>query len=268
MDYLQVLIQAVVQGITEFLPISSDGHLVLAGAIFAALTGQPLEGHQLTLTIVLHAGTLVTVIVMFWRHLVRLLTVDRRVIPLLIVGTIPVGVFGLALEKWCEPLLESPLAAGVGLVITGLALVWSKGRDPDDAHGRSYTELTYREALLIGVFQAIAALPGVSRSGLTIVSGLGLCRLKRSEAANFSFLLSVPAIGGVVTVKLLQLLLKGESTGFPVPSLVLGAVVSCLVGFAALAWLLVWLRGGRLHLFAWWCIPLGLIVIAWQLLVS
>lgn len=268
MSYLQVLIQAVVQGVTEFLPISSDGHLVLAGALFTALTQQALDGNQLTLTIVLHAGTLVTVVVFFWRHLRRLLTVDRRVIPLLLVGTIPVGVLGLALEKWCEPLLESPLAAGIGLVVTGLVLLWSKGADVDDALGRCYTQLSYREALLIGSFQAVAALPGISRSGMTIASGLVLCRLRRADAANFSFLLSVPAIGGVVLVKLVQLVWAGSSGGFSAASLAAGAVVSCLVGFLALAWLMVWLRSGRLHLFAWWCIPLGIAVVAWQLLAS
>lgn len=267
MDLLRVLVLAVVQGLTEFLPISSDGHLLVASALFESLTGHKLDGKQLTLTIVLHAGTLVTVLVVFRRQIARLATVDRRVISLLIVGTVPVGLFGLALEKWCEPLLESPLAAGIGLVITGLVLLWSARfeRDPHDAARREYRDLSFAQAATIGTFQAIAALPGISRSGLTIASGMGLANLRRAEAANFSFLLSIPAIGGVVFVKFVQLLKAGGGEGFAVGDLTIGAVVSCLVGFVALKWLLVWLRGGKLHLFAWWCIPLGIAVTVWQL---
>lgn len=267
MDLLRILILAVVQGLTEFLPISSDGHLLVAAALFEAVTGHPLDGNQLTLTIALHAGTLVTVLVVFWRQIWRLATVDRRVVPLLVVATIPVGVFGLALEKWCEPLLESPLAAGLGLIVTGLVLLWARPAEAtDDAGRRTYQELSYAQALVIGCFQAVAALPGISRSGSTIASGLRLCNLKRTDAANFSFLMSVPAVGGVVFVKFVQLVRAGGGDGFDVGHLALGAAVSCLVGFAALWWLLKWLRGGRLHLFAWWCIPLGAIVTAWQLL--
>lgn len=268
MDLVRVLILAVVQGLTEFLPISSDGHLLVVSALFEAITGHTLGGKQLTLTIVLHAGTLVTVLVVFRKEILRLATVDRRVIPLLILGTIPVGLFGLALEKWCEPLLESPLAAGLGLIATGLVLLWSAKRESrtSDTERKAYTELTIGETLAIGAAQAIAALPGVSRSGLTIAAGLGFAGLRKPDAANFSFLLSIPAVGGVVFVKMVQLLRAGSAEGYVVGDLVIGAVVSCLVGFVALRWLLAWLRGGRLHLFAWWCIPLGVIVTVWQLM--
>ena len=266
MDLLRVLILAFVQGLTEFLPISSDGHLLVASALFEAAGGAPLEGKQLTLTIVLHAGTLGTVLVVFRRQLLQLLTADRRVVPLLIVGTVPVGVLGLALEKWCEPLLESPLAAGLGLIVTGLVLLWSTRHAPSATETqRTYQQLTYGQAALIGVFQAVAALPGISRSGSTIAAGLALCGLRRSDAANFSFLLSVPAIGGVVFVKLVQLWRDGSGAGHDVGHLAIGAGVSFLVGLAALKWLLSWLRHGKLHYFAWWCIPLGTAVTAWQL---
>src|SRR5687767_7920447 len=115
MDTLRVIILAVVQGLTEFLPISSDGHLLVVSALFEAVTGQGLAGEQLTLTILLHAGTLIPVLVVFWKQIVRLLTVDRRVVPLLVVGTLPVAVLGILLEKFCKPVLNSPLAAGLGL---------------------------------------------------------------------------------------------------------------------------------------------------------
>lgn len=265
MDLLRILLLAIVQGLTEFLPISSDGHLVVASALFEAAGGTPLEGKQLTLTIVLHAGTLGTVLIVFRRQLLRLLTVDRRVVPLLIVGTLPVGIFGLALEKWCEPLLESPTAAGLGLIVTGLVLLWSVRHQHSAGDGeRTYQQLSYGQAVLIGVFQAVAALPGVSRSGSTIAAGLALCGLRRSDAANFSFLLSVPAIGGVVFVKLVELWRAGGGGGHDVGHLAFGAAVSFVVGLAALQWLLSWLRHGKLHYFAWWCIPLGTAVTIWQ----
>jgi undecaprenyl-diphosphatase len=266
-DTLRVVLLAVVQGLTEFLPISSDGHLLVVSALFEAVTGVPLEGEQLTLTIVLHAGTLLTVLVVFRKQIVRLLSADRRVIPLLIVGTLPVVALGLYLEKFCKPLLNSPLAAGIGLIVTGLVLLWSRRHEKTHDEGRRpYQELSYGQAVTIGTFQAVAALPGVSRSGLTIASGLVLCGLKRSDAANFSFLLSIPAIGGVVFVKFIELIKDGAASGFATGDLVLGTVVSAVVGFAALKWLLSWLRHGKLHYFAWWCIPLGIVVTIWQLL--
>jgi undecaprenyl-diphosphatase len=266
MDLVGILILAVVQGLTEFLPISSDGHLVVVSALYQQATGRTIEGEQLTLTIVLHAGTLLAVLVVFRRQILRLATSDRRVVPLLIVGTLPVGVIGMALKTWCKPLLESPTAAGVGLIITGLILRWMhRYEQADDTDRREYRDLGYGESLLIGLFQAVAALPGVSRSGSTIASGLGLCGLKRADAANFSFLLSIPAVGGAVFLELVDLLKDGTTHSFQGSHLAIGAAVSFGVGMLALYWLLRWLRAGRLHLFAWWCIPLGIGVLIWQL---
>lgn len=280
-NLLRIIILAVVQGLTEFLPVSSDGHLIVVAKLYEAIAHKPLEGKQLTLTIALHAGTFVTVLVMFREQIMRLLKEDRRVIPLLIVGTIPVGAFGLALKKWFDDALESPLFAGIGLIITGAILLWgtrtsedlaSVSGDPSGGNADSdgsarirYKQLSYAQTFVIGCFQAFAALPGVSRSGSTIASGLRLANLRREDAANFSFLLSIPAIAGVVFVETVQLIRKGDGGGFSVPHLAIGAVVSMLVGFVALKWLLTWVRGGRLHLFAYWCIPLGLIVTVWQL---
>ena len=280
-DLLRIIILGIVQGLTEFLPISSDGHLIVVAKLYEALAHKPLEGKQITLTIALHAGTFMTVLVMFREQILRLLKEDRRVIPLLVVGTIPVGVFGLALKKWGDELLESPLFAGIGLIITGLILLWGTRTSEDlasahddtatpdaarrDSGRKGYAQLSYAQSFVIGCFQAAAALPGVSRSGSTIASGLRLANLHREDAANYSFLLSVPAIGGVVFVETVQLIMKPGAAGFSAGNLAIGAVVSMLVGFVALSWLLRWVRGGRLHLFAYWCIPLGIIVTVWQL---
>ena len=266
MDLVGILILAVVQGLTEFLPISSDGHLVVVSALYSQATGRTIEGEQLTLTIVLHAGTLLAVLVVFRRQILRLASSDRRVVPLLIVGTLPVGVIGMALKVWCKPLLESPMAAGAGLIITGMLLRWMHRFEQGDETGRrEYRDLGYGKTLVIGLFQAAAALPGVSRSGSTIASGLGLCGLKRADAANFSFLLSIPAVGGAVFLELVDLVRDGSSQHFVVSHLAIGAGVSFVVGLFALNWLLRWLQAGRLHLFAWWCIPLGIGVVVWRL---
>lgn len=296
-DLLRIVILGIVQGLTEFLPISSDGHLIVVGTLYESLTGRKLEGEQITLTIALHAGTFVTVLVVFRKQVLRLLNQDRRVIPLLIVGTIPVGIFGLMLKKtdWGKWLINSPIAAGIGLVITGLILLWgtrtsedlTAAGDDDSASGRAtdgtnsavtrlgsdvgrirYPQLSYLQTVIIGCFQAAAALPGVSRSGSTIASGLRISNLRREDAANFSFLLSIPAIGGAVFVECIELIRKGDAGGFAVGHLAIGAATAMLVGFIALRWLLTWVRGGRLHLFAYWCIPLGIIVTAWQMLAA
>lgn len=281
-DLLRIIILAVVQGLTEFLPVSSDGHLIVVGSLYEAVTGNKLEGDQITLTIALHAGTFVTVLVVFRKQIVRLMAEDRRVVPLLIVSTIPAAIFGIMLKKtdWGKALLASPLAAGIGLIATGIILLWGtrtsedltaagdtdSAEEPTREAGRiRYTQLNYLQTLIIGCFQASAVLAGVSRSGSTIASGLRLAKLRREDAANFSFLLSIPAIGGAVLLECIELVSQGDANGFAVGHLAVGAIISMLVGFVALRWLLKWVRGGRLHLFAYWCIPLGIIVTIWQL---
>jgi undecaprenyl-diphosphatase len=211
------------------------------------------------LNIVLHAGTLLSIVVIYWRSIRRILKQDRRAVGLLAVGTLPAVIIGLPLHAWCSEWLVDPLLAGYMLPLTGLLLLWAKGRRPGDA---AYQDLSYGRALLIGAFQAVALLPGISRSGTTIVGGL-MVGLRRDAAASFSFLLAIPAIAGACTLELKDLLVSG-GTGSPWGLLVLGACVSFLVGLAALFWVLNWLERGRLHYFAYWCIPLGLAVVAWQ----
>jgi undecaprenyl-diphosphatase len=259
MEYLRIVVLGIVQGITEFLPISSDGHLVLGAAIFEAVTGKTLPD-TLAVEIVLHAGTLAAILVVYWQRFWRLLGADRRVIGLLVVGTLPAVVVGLPLERYGKPLLESPLAAGVGLIITGAVLLWGTRRADGQ---REYQQLSLRDALLIGVFQAAAILPGVSRSGLTIACALAVGRLRPDASANFSFLLAIPAIGGAVTLQMVKLAKNGTG-GTSAGELVLGAGVAFVVGLAALWWLLDLLRKGKLHYFAWWCIPVGMAAIAWR----
>jgi undecaprenyl-diphosphatase len=258
MDLWIVVLLGAVQGLTEFLPISSDGHLAIVEAAVEAARGVKLPD-LLGLNITLHAGTWLATLVVYRRQVLRLLTQDRRVLGLLAVGTAPAAAAGFALHRWGGEWLTDPLLAGCMLPLTGLALWWGARRPVGET---DYPHLGYGAALAIGCAQALALLPGISRSGMTIASGLGL-GLRRDAAATFSFLLALPAIAGACVLEGASAL--GESRpATPWPLLVVGTAVSFAVGLAALRWLLRWLETGRLHLFAWWCVALGLVVVAWQ----
>ncbi|WP_339729185.1 undecaprenyl-diphosphate phosphatase [uncultured Gimesia sp.] len=255
MTWLKMILLSIIQGISEFLPISSSGHLVIAESLL------DIQADQTDVNIVLHAGTLLSILIFYRRTILRLLSQDRRVIPLLIVGTLPVVVIGLTAKKYAEHMLESPLLAGCMLPVTGLFLLMIPRIPQKD---QSYTQITFKQALLIGFAQAIAILPGISRSGSTIVAGL-LTGMSRQSAATFSFLLAIPAISGATILELGDIL-SNQHLSTPLSLLAAGAMISALVGLLAL-WLLVrWLEKGKLHYFAYWCIPLGIIIVIMQLL--
>ncbi len=264
MLWIQVLILAVIQGITEFLPISSSGHVIVGASLFDQFGEMMTE--KLTLNIVLHVGTLASILVFFRDRIFALLGRDRRVIGLLVVGTLPAIGIGLLLKasplgSGIERTLESPLVAGLMFPVTGAMLLWAMRHEGGQLACR---EISYRHALVIGLFQAFAVLPGISRSGSTIVASLG-SGLRREEAAVFSFLLAIPALAGGGLLELIDLYRKGPGDT-PGAMLVAGGFVSFAVGLFALWWLLLWIRQGRLGLFAWYLMPLGAAVLLWQLL--
>lgn len=252
MNWWQMTVLAFVQGLTEFLPISSSGHLVIVEDLIG------VETDIVEVNVLLHAGTLGSILVVYFRSVMRLLSEDDHVIWLLAVGTVPAIVIGLTIQLTCKWLVETPLVAGLMLPVTGAMLLWVARRD-----GKAeYQKLSYRDAILIGLFQAFALLPGVSRSGATIVAGL-LVGLKRPAAATFSFLLAIPAILLATAWETLKLL--REAGGGTAPAiLAYGAGLSFLVGIFALWCVIHLLNRGRLHWFAWWCIPVGILVIVWQ----
>jgi undecaprenyl-diphosphatase len=264
MSLIAVIIMAIVQGITEFLPISSDGHLAVTNALMTTFGGKPAPD-LLEVTLVLHLGTLASVLVFYRRELVRLLFQDRRAILPIIAATIPAVLVGLGIEKGLpdsisKPLLESPLLAGFGFLISAGALLWSSRAPQGDMN---YTELPLGKATLIGILQSIAILPGVSRSGMTISGGLG-AGLERGAAATFSFLMAVPVIAGAGLLKMLDLYQQGTTTT-PIPNLAVGFVVSLVVGLAAIAVLMRFVKSGKLMAFVYYLVPLGIVVIIWQL---
>lgn len=251
MQVLQIILLAIVQGIAEFLPISSSGHLVILGALMGNLTESP------TLEVILHAGTLGSILVVFWRRILNLLSSDRRVIPLLIIGTIPAVIVGLTIKTQFESILRNPILAGAMLLVTATMMLILGKLKPRDGE---YQSLSYIGALIIGTFQAVAILPGISRSGSTILGGR-LLGLKNEDSVTFSFLLALPAICGatILTMKDVVEQFNDEQTlEYSITHLLMGATISFLVGIAALKWLIRWSQSNRLHWFAWWCYPAGL----------
>jgi len=264
MSSLEIILLAIVQGITEFLPISSDGHLVLANELLQAC-GWPKAPDQLEVTLVLHLGTLAAVLIYFRREIVRVLTTERRALVPIIVGTIPAVIIGLTIKKgipdaWENWLLESPLLAGLGFLITAAVLWWGLHARSGD---KTYPEMGPGQALFIGLLQTTAILPGISRSGTTIAGGLAT-GLRREDAAAFSFLLAIPAIGGAGLLQMLEAYQAG-GTSTPMPQLAIGFIVSVVVGLAEVEVLLRRLRRGRRELFVYYLVPLGIAVTAWQL---
>ncbi|MCC9601789.1 undecaprenyl-diphosphate phosphatase [Stieleria sp. JC731] len=254
-NIIQTIVLAIVQGIAEFLPISSSGHLVILGAIFHQVTGA-MQSESPTMEIILHAGTLGSILVVFWRRILDLLSSDRRVIPLLIVGTIPAVIIGLTIKSQFPMILKNPMLAGAMLLVTG-AMLLVLGKLP--VRDGKYKEMSYAAAFAIGCFQAFAILPGISRSGSTILGGRFL-GLKTDDAVTFSFLLAIPAISGA-TVLAIKDVLEESTPSHGAFELVAGAAISFVVGIFALKWLIGWSRQERLHWFAAWCIPAGLVVL-------
>jgi undecaprenyl-diphosphatase len=261
----QVLVLAVVQGITEFLPVSSDGHLaIIEPLLWPNSASRP---QSMDLTIVLHLGTLGSILVYYRQRAFRLLGEDRNVLWLIVLGTLP----AVALVLLCkllfddevfESTLKWPLLAGLMLPVTGAALIWTHARSAGD---RDYHQLTWWDSLLIGMAQAAAILPGLSRSGSTIAAGLSL-GMSRPAAANYSFLLAIPALAGAGVYEAFSMFRHRMPLSTSVPNLVIGALLSFVVGLAALALLSRVVERGRLHYFGWYCVVLGLAVVAANLL--
>lgn len=260
----QVVVLAVVQGVTEFLPVSSDGHLALLEPLLWN-SSQP-RPESLDLTIVLHLGTLGSILVFYRRQALELLIADRRVLWLIFLGTLPLVFIVLPLKLLLgdsfDAYLKNVRLTGLMLPVTGAALLWSAH---SGGGSREYRQLGWWDSLLIGLAQAAAILPGLSRSGSTISAGLALGMTRRA-AATYSFLLAIPALAGAGGYEALSILRHGAQLSAAPANLAIGAAVSFVVGLAALAALSRVVERGRLQYFGWYCIGLGLIVIALDML--
>jgi len=243
-----------VQGLTEFFPVSSSGHLVLFKKLAASM-GFVSGEESLALEIAVHGASLAAICVALWPDILRIVSHERRTILLLIVATIPVGLVGVFLEGPVEALFDSLAAVGGALIVTGLLLIFIETRLRGTATASSMGPV---RALLIGCAQAMAVVPGLSRSGCTISAGLGV-GLERDQAVRFSFLVAMPAIGGAAFYQVLKVLRGSERfwEGHSWP-LFAGAVASSFVfSLLAVVLLLRLVRRHKLSWFALWCIPVG-----------
>ncbi len=272
MPIYQILILAVVQSLTEFLPISSTAHLAMS----RWLLGWTGPGHgaitDLTFDIALHLGTLLATVVYFFRDWLQVtlqafgvsygpdpeLAKNRRLLWMLAVATVPVGVAGFLLEHYAETTFRGPLVIAAMLILVG-GIMWAGDRRQDLAKGLD--SMSWTDTFLVGCAQAFAIIPGVSRSGSTITAGL-FRGVRRDAAARFSFLLSTPALLGAATKALLDI---RESGGVPAElaqEFALGIVVSAITGWLVIAWFLRYLRTRTLRFFVYYRIVFGIILIA------
>jgi undecaprenyl-diphosphatase len=264
-NVVEAIILGIVQGATEFLPISSSGHSVLVPALFG------LSEPGLTLVAVAHQGTLLAVLVYFWRDLVAIVrgvleglwrrqplaTAEAQLGWKIAAGSIPAAVAGLLFEDFFEDIFGEPRFAALFLLGTALLLVLGERLHRGT---KSLSALSWLDAMIVGLFQMIALFPGISRSGSTITAGL-IRGLDRETAARFSFLLGVPAIAGAGLLALLDILAAGdlaENLAVYAATLITAAVT----GYLCIYLLLAWLRSHSLYLFAVYCAVLGLAALA------
>jgi undecaprenyl-diphosphatase len=253
---MEVFILAVVQGLTEWLPISSSGHLVIT---------QKALGLNLPLiySVMLHLGTLIVVLTAFRKDITNIIkavakrdfqTEQGKLALFIVVGSIPTAIIGFTFHDFLESLFSNLPAVGAALLITGAILFLSEKRTGNK-------KLDTTDSLLIGLAQAIAIIPGISRSGATISTAL-LRKIDKTTAFKYSFLLSAPAIAGATLMESKQLALGNID---PIP-LLLGTIVSMIIGYASLKTLQKIVMNEKIHLFAYYCWTVGLMIIFFTIL--
>jgi undecaprenyl-diphosphatase len=270
MQPFQAVILGAVQGLTEFLPVSSSGHLVIFQHLFN------LKEPEVLFDVGVHVGTLVAVIIFFrkeihciiasvFRFFIGILKKkgafaaapqdnDIKLALLIIVGTLPTGILGLFFYQIVDRMFSSVVLVGLALMVTGLLLIITVRIKKE---GKRIERFSIKDALIIGLMQGISIIPGISRSGSTIAVGLFM-GLERETSARFSFLLSIPAIIGAAILEF-----KDIST-YPsaqITPMLIGAFTSCVVGYGALGSLVYIVKKGRLHYFAPYCFAAGIIAL-------
>jgi len=249
MTYLDAAILGIIQGLTEYLPVSSSGHLVLAQKL---LNTNP---YGLSFEVIVHIGSLLAVLIYFRSKLWEMLKSffvsghpdSRKFALLLILGTIPAGVIGLLFEDFFDRMFDSPHYTSIFLLVTGVILLSTRFAR------RGAKEVSFLSALLIGAAQACAILPGISRSGSTISAGIW-AKIDPAKAAEFSFLLSIPAIAGAAVLKSNELATLDSSLIVPYT---LAAVFSFVSSIVAIHWMLAIIKKGRFEWFAYYCFAAG-----------
>jgi len=248
---IAALILGIVQGLTEFIPVSSTAHLILFPWFFN-WSGQV---DTLTFDIALHAGTLAALIFCFWRDWIDLFLKKQRLLGLIVFASIPAGIAGLFLNDIVEKSLREPLLISLMLVAVGVVMLISEKAYKH----KGLEKIGVKDAIIIGIAQAFAIIPGVSRSGITISAGL-FRGFERETAARFSFLLATPIIAGATLLQLKKALDGHVYYDFEI--LTIGIISSFITGFIAIKFLLSFLRRYPLNVFVYYRFALSAIIIA------
>ena len=259
MDTLQTLIIAIVEGLTEFLPVSSTGHMIITQNVLGVQQGDPFVH---AFTFIIQFGAILSVVCLYWKQFFQVRNKQeweekKRFYGLLIVGVLPAVVIGLAAKKsgLLDWLLDSVWVVAIMLVLGGIFMLFC---DRIFCKGSDDNKLNARRAFWIGVFQCISVIPGVSRSMATIVGGMAQ-KLTRRRAAEFSFFLAVPTMAGATLLDLLDLLHEDANweTTHNITMLVLGCVVAFVVAVAAMKWFVNFLSKYGFKAFGWYRIVIG-----------
>ncbi len=274
MNLLQALVLGIVQGATEYIPVSSSAHLV----IVPWLLGWP--DASFAFEVLVQWGTLVGVFIFFWQDIWAIIkgviqglrqgkplaTFEAKLGWLVVVANIPAGVLGVLLKPYFEAVFAIPVLAGGLLILTALLLALAERSGPPvtpeegaESPGKSLAQLGWLDALIIGFWQAAAILPGISRSGSTI-SGAVLQGFDRATAARFSFLMSIPPLLGAGLLALNDLQ-AANLLALELPSIVVGFIAAAISGYLCIRWLLHYLQAHSLYLFAVYCTALSLLVL-------
>ena len=270
MDLIQTIIIAIVEGLTEFLPVSSTGHMIIAQKILGVAEGDPFVH---AFTFIIQFGAILSVVCLYWKHFFQMRTREElserlKFYGLLVVGVIPAVVVGLLAKKsgvlnW---LLDSVHVVAIMLVAGGIFMLFcdklfNKG-DKLLAKSGEENKVTPRRAFFIGCFQCLAVIPGVSRSMATIVGGMQQC-LTRKRAAEYSFFLAVPTMAGATLLDLIEML--GEDTAWAtaqnVELLIVGCVVAFVVAMLAMKWFVGFLTKYGFKAFGWYRIVVGAVIL-------
>lgn len=279
MDWLQALLMGIFQGLTEYLPVSSSGHLMIAGK----LLGIQDPDQIMPFTVVVHVATVLSTLTILWKEIVWLfigvckrgkdfipsrygfsrLNDEQNYLLNIVISMIPIGIVGLFFKDFVEEQFKSLMVVGVCLLVTAVLLSFSYFAKP-----REKEHISALDAFIIGIAQAIAVLPGLSRSGSTIGTGLILGDSKE-KLAEFSFLMAIPPILGMALLDGMDIIQNGVETamaGISPLSLVVGFVAAYVVGCIACKWMINLVKRGKMIYFAAYCAVVGIATIIWQLL--
>jgi undecaprenyl-diphosphatase len=250
MDIFQALILGIVQGITEWLPISSSGHLVLFQQFFNMDASVAFD-------VLLHVATLIVIFIVFWKDITAifksLISIrwddNTKLFLFIILASIPTAIIGLLFQDWLKGLFTNMLLLGVFFIINGIILFLTKF-----AKEKQGKELNWLDSILMGIAQGLSIIPSISRSGATVSTGLFL-GLKKEKLITFSFLIAIPAIIGAFVMESGNLSFENPLT------LIIGSLASLVVGYFSLKFIIKIIEKGKWHYFAYYCVLLGIIII-------